>query len=405
MATFSYLAIDRSGKESKGSINAQSMDKAADELKKRGLTIATISEAGPLDKEIHLDILAKKPKSRDIAVFCRQFVSIINAGVSVVSALEMLAEQTENQRLSKAIEECRVSIEKGETLSSAMGQHRDVFSDLFITMVEAGEASGSLDISIKRMAEQEEKSAKLKATVKKASIYPIMVLLVSVFVIYGLLAFVVPTFQNMFTQIGGEMPSITRAIIALSTFVRNNNLLLLVLLAALIIGLKTFKKTEAGRRFTGKISIKLPLFGKLTVKTACARLSRTLSVLLSAGISLNDALQITAQTMTNVFFRDALLDARDDVTMGDSLSESLKKSGLFPPLVYHMTGIGEESGDVEGMLDRLAVYYEEEVEQGTAQLLALLEPLIIIFLAIIVGTIILSVILPMMNMYTALDSL
>jgi type IV pilus assembly protein PilC len=405
LATFSYLAIDRSGKESKGSINAPSLEQAADELKKNGLTIAKISAAGPLDREINLDVFTKKPKSRDIAIFCRQFVSIINAGVSVVSALEMLAEQTENKRLRKAIEDCKVSIEKGETLSSAMSQHRDVFSNLFITMVAAGEASGSLDISLRRMAEQEEKQAKLKATIKKASIYPIMVLLVSVCVIYGLLVFVVPTFESMFEQIGGSMPGITLAIIGLSNFVKNHGLLLFLLLAAIIFGVKTFLKTDTGQRFIGTVFIKLPIVGKLTVKTSCARFSRTLSVLLSSGISLNNALQITAQTMTNIHFRESVLDARDDVTMGDSLSEAIQKRSLFPPLVHHMTGIGEESGNIEGMLDRLAEYYEEEVEQGVAQLIAVLEPLIIIFLAVIVGTIIFAVVLPLMNMYAALDSM
>lgn len=405
LATFSYVVIDKAGKETRGSIDAQSFDRAAVELKKAGMTIATLAEAGNLDRDINLTIFERKPKPRDLAIFCRQFVSIINAGVSVISALEMLAEQTENKRLRKAIYDCKVSIEKGETLSSSLGKHRDIFSDMFITMVEAGEASGSLDVSLTRMAEQEEKDSKLKGTIKKASIYPTIVGIVAVCVVISMLTFVVPTFQAMFAQIGGKMPALTLAVIAMSGFVKNCWYLLLLILAALVFGTRAFRKTETGRRFNGKITRKLPLVGRLVVKTASARLSRTLSTLLAAGIPLIDALQITAGTMTNVYFRDALLDARDDVAMGNSLSGSLKRSGLFPPLVHHMVGIGEESGNIEEMLGRLASYYEEEVEQATAQLMAALEPLIIVLLALIVGTIIFSVMLPMMNMYSALDNM
>ncbi len=404
MATFSYVVIDRTGKESRGSIDAQTLDRAAAELKKAGLTIATLGEAGNLDRDITLTAFEKKPKPRDLAIFCRQFVSIVNAGVSVISALEMLAEQTENKRLGRAIQDCKVSIEKGETFSASLAKHRDIFSDMFITMVEAGEASGSLDVSLTRMAEQEEKDAKLKGAVKKAAIYPTIVGIVAIGVILCMLTFVVPTFQSMFAQIGGKMPALTLAIISMSNFVKNCWYLLLVILAALVLGIRAFRKTEAGQRFNGRIARKLPLVGKLAVKTASARLARTLSTLLAAGIPMIDALQITAGTMTNVYFRDALMDARDDVAMGNPLSSSLRRSGMFPPLVYHMVGIGEESGNIEEMLGRLAAYYEEEVAQATAQLMAALEPLIIVFLALIVGTVIFSIILPMVNMYSALDT-
>lgn len=405
MPTFSYVAFNNEGKESKGSITAQNLDRAAAELKKGGLTIATLAEAGNLDKELTLGFLEKKPKARDLAIFCRQFVSIVDAGVSMISALDMLAEQTENKRLRLAIQDCKLSIEKGETFSSALGKHSDIFSDMFITMVAAGEASGSLDVSMTRMAEQAEKDAKLKGIIKKASIYPIIVGFVAIGVIISMLTFVVPTFQSMFAQIGGKMPGLTLAIIAMSGFVRNYWPFLFAMVAALVFGTKTFNKTDTGRRFNGTLTRKLPFIGKLVVKTASARLARTLSTLLAAGIPMIDALQITADTMTNIFFHDALMDARDDVAMGSPLSSSLKRSGLFPPLVHHMVGIGEESGNIEEMLTRLASYYEEEVEQATAQVMAAMEPLIIIVLALIVGTIILSVILPMVNMYSALDTM
>ncbi len=405
MPTFSYTVIDLAGKESKGSIDAVNLDRAASELKKNGQFLASISEAGKLDTELDLSVFRKKPTPREIAIFCRQFVSIIDAGVSVVSALDMLAEQTENKILAAALRDCKVSIEKGETFSTALRRHGDIFSNLFIAMIEAGEASGSLDIALTRMAEQEEKAAKLKATVKKASIYPAIVGIVALGVVTVLLTFVVPTFVTMFAQIGGKMPGLTLAVIALSNFVKSYWFVLVALAAALILGIRAMRKTETGQRLLGGLTMKLPLIGKLTVKTASARFSRTLSTLLAAGIPMADALQITAGTMTNIFFRDALMGARDEVVMGEPLSASLRRSGMFQPLVYQMTGIGEESGNIESMLTRLATYYEDEVEQATAQVMAALEPMIIVFLALIVGTVILSVILPMVNMYSALNNI
>ncbi|NCB51801.1 MAG: type II secretion system F family protein [Clostridia bacterium] len=405
MTTYSYIAIDKKGKEIKATINAESQDKAIESLRRNGMTLASITETGALGKDLELGFLQKKPKARDMAVFCRQFVSIINAGVSVVDALEMLADQTENKKLKKAVGACKVSIEKGESLASAMSQHREVFSDIFVTMAEAGELSGSLDISFTRMGEQFEKEEKLKATVKKASIYPIVVFVVAIIVVIAMLTFVVPTFESMFTDLGTELPGITKAVIAASKFMQSFWYILIAAVVGIVLLVRMFKASDAGKHFFGKLGMKLPLFGKLTVKTASAMMARTLSTLLGSGIPLIEALEITSGVMTNVYFREALEDAKDDVAMGNPLSETLKRCGVFPPMVYHMVGIGEETGDIEGMLSKLAEYYEEEVEQATAQVMAALEPVIIIVLAGLVGTIILSVIMPMATMYGALDNL
>lgn len=405
MTTYSYIAVDKKGKEVHASIGADSPAKASEELKKSGLVIVSISETGALGKDVDLAFIKKRPKPRDMAVFCRQFVSIINAGVSVVSALEMLSDQTENKKLRKAIADCKVNIEKGESLASAMKQHTDVFSDIFVTMAEAGELSGSLDVSFTRMAEQFEKDAKLKATVKKASIYPIVVFFVAIGVVIAMLTFVVPTFQSMFEQLGTQLPGITLAVIAASNFMQHYWYLLIAGIVGLVVLIKIFKKSDAGKHFFGTLGMKTPLFGKLTVKTASARMARTLSTLLAAGIPLIEALEITSNVMTNVYFKEAIETARDDVAMGNPLSETLQRSAVFPPMVYHMVGIGEETGDIEGMLTKMAGYYEDEVEQATQQLMAAMEPLIIILLAGLVGTIILSVILPMATMYGAMDSL
>ena len=405
MATYTYVILDNAGKERKGSLEADTREQAATLLKRDGQTLVTLDAASLLSKNLEFAVFQRKPKARDLAIFCRQFVSIVSAGVQVTPALEMLAEQTENKLLSRAIEGCRLSIQAGASLSEAMGDYPKVFSDLFITMVAAGEASGSLDVSFERMAVQFEKDAKLKGLVKKASIYPIVVCVVALAVVALLLTFVIPTFEDMLTDLGVELPLMTQLVIAASQFMQQFWWLLLLVLAGIVLWVRYFRKTELGQRSFGRIGLKLPVFGQLTVKTAAARLCRTMSTLLAAGIPLMDAMAITAQTMTNVFFRDALLDGRDDVSTGESMSATLARSRLFPPLVHHMTGIGEETGNLDGMLTTLADYYDEEVELATQQVMALLEPLIIIVLALVIGVVVMAVIMPMGAMYTGLDNL
>ena len=266
-----------------------------------------------------------------------------------------------------------------------MGEHRELFSDVFITMVEAGESSGSLDIAFSRMAVQFEKDARLRASVKKASIYPVIVTLVAIGVVIGMLAFVIPTFQSMFDQLGTELPALTKAVIAASRFIQDYWYFLLAGVVLLVFFFRGLRTNEGYRRARDRMILKLGPLGRLSVKSASARMARTLSTLLAARIPLIDALEITAGTLSNVVFKEALLDAKDDVSMGSVLSEPLKRGGVFPVLVCQMLKIGEDSGNIEGMLDKLADYYEEEVEQATAQLTAMLEPLIIVLLAVIIG--------------------
>lgn len=405
MSSFTYLAVDKSGREVKGFLEADNLEKAAEELKKNNLMAVSLNSAGALGREVKFSFMMKKPKPRDMSVFCRQFVSILTAGVPVLSALEMLSLQTENKRLAAALASCKLEIEKGESLADAMSAHGKIFPDMFITMVRAGEATGSLEISFTRMAQQFEKDAKLRATVRKASIYPIIVALIAVGVVIGMLTFVIPTFQTMFEQLGTELPALTRGVIAASKFMQKYYLLIIGGLALLVLLFRQLRHNSGYMHFADRRKMKLGPLGKLTVKTASARMARTLSTLLAAGIPLIDALDITADTMTNVYFKEALQDAKDDVSMGSTLSEPLIRGGIFPNLVCHMLKIGEDTGNMEGMLDKLADYYEEEVTQATEQLLAALEPLIIIFLALVVGTLILAIITPMAKMYGALDSL
>lgn len=406
MATYKYSAVDRSGKPIKATIDADTQELAMTELRNKGYTISSIAQASLLERDISIGFLEKKPKPRDRSVFCRQFVSIINAGVPVVQALDMLSTQTENKVLARSLHRCKQEIEKGETLATAMAQEKKSFNQLFVTMAEAGEASGSLDSAFTRMAIQEEKDAKLHATIKKALTYPIVVLIVAIGVVIGMLAFVFPRFETMFDAIGtGSLPGLTLGVMAASEFIINKWYILLAIVLVLVFGIRYFKQTEPGRLFFGKVGMKLPVFGKLIVKNACSKMARTLNSLTAAGVSLIDALEITSKTMTNIYFERALLAAKDDVSMGTTLSESLERSGVFPPLVYQMISIGEEAGSLDEMLTKLADYYEEEVDEATAQVMALIEPMIIILLALLVGTIVLACLMPMMSLYEALDSM
>ena len=406
MASYSYVIIDAKGKEKKGSMDGESREQVSQLLKQTpGVTIVSVKDVSALNKDIEIKFLQPKPKPRDMAVFCRQFVSIVDAGVPVIQALEMLAEQTENKKLAAAITGCRKSIERGETLARAMGEWPGIFPGMFITMVEAGEASGSLSVSFTRMAEQFEKSAKIQATVKKATTYPIVILVVAAVAVVVLLTKVVPTFSEMLNDLGVPLPGVTKFVIAASDFMKNWWLLVIAIVVGIIMGLKVFKKTDIGQHVFGKLALKIPLVNKLTLKSASARMARTLSTLLGSGLPLMQALDITAKTMTNVYFKEELLRAREAVGMGSNLSEPLASGGLFPPLTHHMLKIGEETGSIEGMLDKLSDYYEDEVEQATEQVMAAMEPMIILLLAVVVGTIVLAVILPMASMYSGLDNL
>lgn len=405
MPSYQYRAVDKAGKTKSASMEAENELKVAAQLKAEGLVLLEIKEQGVMNQDINLSFLKKKVKVRDLSVFCRQFVSMNRAGVTILEALKLLTEQTENSTLREAAQDTYLGVQKGDSLAASMKKNPGVFPELLIHMVTAGEASGSLDIAFERMAEQFEKSAKLQAMIKKAMVYPIMVLVVAVAVVLVMLAYVVPTFMNMFADMDIDMPKITLMVVAASDFVKNNVILIVAIIIGLVVFFMWFKKTPVGEGIINKAMLKLPLFGNLTVKSSSAKFARTLSTMLAAGIPMPQAVEITGGTINNLFFKNAMLDAKNDVMQGVPLSQPLEKCGLFPPMVYHMTRIGEETGNIEEMLDTLADYYDEEVEAATQALMAALEPMIIIFLAAVCGTIIGAVIAPMGAMYSGLDSL
>ncbi len=404
MADFSYEAISANGKEVKGTIVAENPDSARAQLKNQGLVVTSVKEQGLLDKEISIGP-KKKITPRELAVFCRQFVSMSKAGVTIIECLSLLREQTENPRLAQAIRDVQTSVEKGETLAYGLESQPDVFPSLMCTTIAAGEASGSLEVSLERMADQFEKSAKTQAMVKKAMIYPIVVALVALGVVILMLVKVIPSYTDMFDDLGTELPKITQMVVAASDFIIAYWFIIFPVIIAIVVGLKAWFKTDTGQLAWSTFQLKVPAIRNLIIKSACSSLARTLSTLLAAGVGLTDAVGIVSDTMTNVLVRDALRFSRDEVMKGVPLSEPIEDSGLFPPMLYHMMRIGEEAGNSEEMLTKLADYYDEEVEMATQSLMALMEPAIILVLAGVVGVLIGAIMAPMLAMYQAMDNL
>mgnify|MGYP004467585479 FL=1 len=404
MESFSYKAVNTAGKDVKGSVEAESREEAARKIKEQGLVPVSIGKQGALDKDVNIPIFkGKKIPARDMSVFCRQFASILKAGVSVINALEMLAEQTENKKLKEAIVNTQSNVEKGENLSDSMRQN-DAFPSILIDMVRAGEASGSLENSLTRMAIQFEKDAKLNGIVKKAMMYPIVLICVMIGVVIVMLTFVIPSFMTMFEDLDSELPVTTKAILAMSNSLKNYWYIYIIVVVGIVVGIQMYKRTDNGKHNLDKLKLKIPVFGVLQTKSACASFARTMSTLLQAGMPMIDALEISASTMKNVLFYDGLEKVKNGVSLGLPLSNQLKATGLFPAMVVHMVGIGEETGNVEEMLTNSATYYEEEVEVQTQTLTSLMEPIIIVLMAFVVVLLIMAIYQPMIQLYNTLGS-
>lgn len=404
MTNYVYTAMTKDGKKVKGTISASNQSRAMAMLKEQGLVPTKVEQQNMLNKEINLSI-GGGVKPRDLSVFCRQFQSILAAGVTIVEALGMLVDQTENKVFAKAIKETQTSVQKGSTLAEAMKAHPKIYPAILINMVEAGEASGSLEIAMERMSIQFEKNAKLKALVKKAMMYPIVIIIVAIGVLIAMSILVIPQFATMFKDMGSELPGITKAVMAFSDFLMHKWYLLILIVVVAAVAISAFAKTEAGQVLFGTIAIKAPIFGKLSVKTASASFARTISTLMGAGIPLSEALEITSRSMKNIHFKRALMAAKKEVEQGSNLSEPLKRSGLFPMMIPQMVKIGEETGNIDGMLMKAADYYEDEVEIATGSLTTLMEPLIIVVLGVIVAVLVLAMYMPMINMYQGMEGL
>lgn len=402
MPGFNYTAINRNGKRVRSSLDASSIETAKSSLRGAGYTILDIKEQTTLNRDIEIPFLGN-PKAKDMAVFCRQFVSILRAGVSVASVLAMLGQQTSNKKLRAAIREMQADVEKGESLATSMRRHPKIFPAILVNMVSAGEASGNLEESFRQMELYFERSKRTKSKVTSAMIYPCVLIVVMIIVLIVMMTKIIPNFLKTFEDMDAELPKITLGVMAVCEWFKSWWWVPLLVLVALIVGGVLFHRTDKGKHFFGWLARKTPVVGNLTVKTACATFCRTMEVLIGSGLTLTDSMDLAASNMGNIYYLEAIRDARALVAEGTPLRESLVRTGIFPPMVSNLVGVGEETGDLQSMMGKVADYYDEEVDEATKKLLNLMEPAIIIFMAVFVVIIVLAIYLPMINMTKAFD--
>lgn len=402
MPGFNYTAINRNGKRVRSSLDASSIETAKSSLRGAGYTILDIKEQTTLNRDIEIPFLGN-PKAKDMAVFCRQFVSILRAGVSVASVLAMLGQQTSNKKLRAAIREMQADVEKGEALATSMRRHPKIFPAILVNMVAAGESSGNLEESFRQMELYFDRSKRTKSKVTSAMIYPCVLIVVMIVVLIVMMTKIIPNFLKTFEEMDAELPKLTQGVMAVCEWFESWWWVPLLVLVALIVGGVLFHRTDKGKHFFGWLARKTPVVGNLTVKTACATFCRTMEVLIGSGLTLTDSMDLAASNMGNIYYLEAIRDARGMVAEGTPLRESLVRTGIFPPMVSNLVGVGEETGDLQSMMGKVADYYDEEVDEATKKLLNLMEPAIIIFMAVFVVIIVLAIYLPMINMTKAFD--
>src|SRR5688572_3512475 len=400
MAAYAYSAINSLGVESLGEVHAPDPNSAREQLRVRGLLATDLREL-PSAGEESARTAFKKIKPKSLQIFSRQFATMIEAGLNVVGALVILEHQTDDKYLAAVIRELRADVEGGSLLSQAMSRHPKVFNRLFVSMVEAGEAAGILDTVLDRVAYQIEKETKIKRRVKGAMIYPTMVLIFATLVLVGMLLFLVPVFVKIFAQLGGDLPTLTKWVLAASNFLKATWFILLPGSIAAFFGTKKFLKTDTGRRRWDTLKLKLPMkIGDVVLKVTMARFSRTLSTIVAAGVDIIKALEITGTTSGNWVVEEALATVRVKVHEGVPIAQPLIDNPIFPPMVAQMVKIGEETGELEKMLSKIADFYEDEVDASIQSLTSLIEPLMMIGVGLMVGVIIIAMYLPMFKMLT-----
>jgi type IV pilus assembly protein PilC len=396
MAEFRWTGTNKQGRTLSGTLAAASRREAQETLEKRGVTVTKIRGRG-----VDLSKLGKFGASitdKQLAAFTRQFATMINAGLPLVNCLQILQRQQDNQTLANVITDVEQEVEKGGTLADAMARHNTIFSDLYVNMVSAGEQGGILDTILGRLAVHLEKSASLRSKIKTAMMYPMVVLCVVIVCTAALLLFVIPIFQSMFEDLGGELPGPTRFVIGMSQFLQHYILLVIIGIAAVIFLFRMYYKTESGQRVIDSIKLSMPIFGPLQRKMAIARFTRTLGTLVSSGVAILDGLSITSKTAGNRVIADAIMAARTSISGGENISTPLEASGVFPTMVTQMIAVGEETGGLDDMLLKIADFYEEEVDVAVGGLTSTLEPLMIVVLGGIVGGMVIAMYLPIFDL-------
>ncbi|HSJ16390.1 MAG TPA: type II secretion system F family protein [Longimicrobiales bacterium] len=400
MATYTYSARSTTGDLTSGEIEVASRDEAMAYLRKQRLIPMKIEEK---KGGIELPTIGSGISTRDIVIFTRQFATMINSGLPLVQSLDILAKQSEKKPLRKIIEKVLYDVESGHTLADALRPHEAVFPQLYTNMVAAGEAGGILDTILLRLAVFLEKADALKRKIKGAMVYPGVILAVAVGAVAVLLIFVIPTFQEMFEGAGIPLPGPTRFVIWMSAVLQAKWWMFVIGAVMAVVMVRQYYKTDNGELVIDKTLLNLPILGNLQRKTAIARFTRTLGTLVSSGVSILDGLEITAKTSGNRVLHDAIMESRTSIAGGETISEPLKRSGVFPPMVVSMINVGEQTGGLDEMLTKIADFYDEEVDQAVEALLSAMEPIMIVFLGGIVGGMIVAMYLPIFDMINAVQ--
>ncbi|HEY8535028.1 MAG TPA: type II secretion system F family protein [Vicinamibacterales bacterium] len=400
MATFAFKAVDLKGVTQQGELDAEDKQAVAQQLRARGLIVVDIEERKPADVG---DILARfrKVKSTELTVMTRQLSTMISSGMSLLRAFYVLEDQCENEKLREALIQIRKDVESGIALSRALARHPDIFSDLYVAMVAAGETGGILEDTLKRVADQLEKEDSLRRQVKSAMTYPILIGGFAVVVLIALVAFLVPVFEQVFKDFGGDLPVITKFTVSVSHLITDRWYLLIAATAGTVWGFKRWKASERGREQWDRFKLKLPWrIGEIVQKVALARFSRTYSALIAAGVPMLEAIEITGRTSGNKVIEKAMDAVRDSVKSGGSIAAPMRaEPTAFPVMVTQMIGVGEETGALDAMLTKIAEFYEDEVAAALKMLTSILEPIMIMFVGAMVGFIVISMYLPMFQVY------
>ena len=399
MATYTYTAKRERGTPFTGEVIGDNKAAAVAELRRKGLTVLKLEQKRSLPDLNTLLESSKKIKARDKAVFARQFSTMINSGLAVLRALYVLEEQTENTRFKKIIASVREDVEAGMALSDAMERYPVAFDRLYVSMVRAGEAGGALDQTLDRLAIQLEKDDALKRTIKSAMMYPVMLLIFAVCVAMGMLMFIIPIFAGMYDDLGGQLPTLTRVMMTLSNVLKGYWFIVFPAIFLAIWGIRRLKRTPQGRATWDRIKLKLPMkLGPVIQKLAVARFTRTMATLVGAGVPILQSIEITGKVSNNTVIEEAMVDVKESVRSGETIAKPLSRVPVFPSMVTHMISIGEETGALDTMLNKVADFYETECDATVKSLTSIIEPIMMLFIGGIVGVIVISMYLPMFNM-------
>jgi type IV pilus assembly protein PilC len=401
MPVYLWAGKNKLGVKQKGEMEAPSEDAVRANLARQRITPTKVKPK-PKDLFENVAFLQPKVKQQDVIIFAKQFSTMIDAGLPIVQCLDILHSQQENPTFKKMMKEIKDGVESGATFAETLKKYPKQFDDLFVNMIAAGEAGGILDTILRRLSGYMEKAAKLKAQVKGAMTYPMITIAIAVIVVGVIMVFVIPVFQEMFAGMGGQLPGPTLIVVGISNFTRHNILYMIIGVVLLLFAFKKFYATERGRKLIDNLSLKAPIFGPLIRKVAVAKFTRTLGTMLTSGVAILDALDIVAKTAGNKTVERAIYDVRYGISEGRTMADPLQESGVFPSMVCQMISVGESTGALDAMLGKIADFYDDEVDQAVENLTAAIEPMMMVFLGVVIGGLVVAMYLPIFKMASAL---